>query len=232
MSFIKAKQIRKMFEAPMVISGFTTSAGTSNIVTSSLSTIATSEGVPVQVANETNFTRGFVVSGNNIVDIVESASKTAIQDKKGNEIYGRLTKPGADYIVTFYSLVGGVETEFSIQAGIPINLVVAYLYDFNSLPSDALRRIAGAVVGQDPTLGAVEFQELLTVSSTNTVSNLAKSPISNSEPMQLIINGQIEDNLSNGAFSISGKIITWNQTNAGYPLETGDRVVAKYKTFE
>lgn len=232
MSFITAKQIKKFLEAKRAVTGFTTTLGTSNTITTQLGSLASSNGVPAQVANKVTETVGFIISGNNKAEIWLASSKDAIQDGKGNEVYGKITKPGADYLIEFYSLINGVETAYSMPAGRIIDFTVNYYFDFGRLPDDILTKISAIEVGEDPDSKAGEYIELLTVTAINTVSDLTKSPISNSEPMQLIINGQVEDNLVNGAFFINGKAVTWSFTNSGYNLETTDRVVAKYKTFE
>ena len=232
MSFLKAKQITKFLEARRSVTGLTTTSGVSNIITAALGVVAASDGVPVQVANKSNGTVGFIVSGNNKIDIWSSSTKDALQDQKGNEVYGKITKPGADYLIEFYSRISGVETAYSMPASKVLDFTVNYYFDFARLPDDVLTRVNSLVVGQDPDIGAFEYTELLTVSSLNTVSDVTKNPTSNIETAYLIINGQVEDNLASGAFSLSGKVITWNAANAGYNLEVGDRVVARYKTFE
>jgi hypothetical protein len=69
----------------------------------------------------------------------------------------------------------------------------------------------------------------LTVTGTNTVSNLTKTWDGNF--INITVNGVVYSNVgSSPAFSVSGSTISWNATNAGISIVGGNKVVATYTT--
>jgi hypothetical protein len=71
--------------------------------------------------------------------------------------------------------------------------------------------------------------EVITVTGQNTLNPLSFLPIPNT--VQLYVNGHEEDSLAGGAFTVSGVNLTWVPANAGYNVQTTDRVVAVYQTL-
>jgi len=226
---VQPKQIEDYKIGRMGVINFS-AAGTSDIVTTEITSSAAADGVPVQVGAAT--TEGFITTGaNNKVLMVDTLSKQAIDDGSGNEVFGRLTQAAAVYTLSYFSLVLGVETAVSLPA-ISIDFFVNYNYLFKNLPNDILVRINATIVGEDPVnqAGRPIRNEKVTVTGLNTINDLAFLPIANS--VSLVVNGKSETEGASEAFTRVGKVITWDATDAGYDLETTDDVVAHYNTLE
>jgi len=71
--------------------------------------------------------------------------------------------------------------------------------------------------------------ESLTIVSDNTLPDLANTPIDGS--VTLFVRGKEEDSASGGAFSQSGASLTWSEANAGYSIDSTDRVIATYNIY-
>lgn len=230
---IQRKQLNFPVISPVGISGFT-AAGADDVVTSVITTALSTAGrggvsVPVQVS--TNDSVGIITATNNRVEILNASTKERIADSNGAEVYGRLTESGGVYTLTYYSLSSGVETAYSMPST-SIDFFFNYCFDAARLPTDFAVTLPTKVINQDPAgRSGREYIERLTVSGLNTVSNLTKTPISGS--LKLIVYG-VTHTLSDSPtpFSVTGKAITWNASNAGYDLETVDNVVASYFTNE
>jgi hypothetical protein len=207
--------------------------GVSDIITTQLTSAASSDNVPVQVSSSTT-TQGFKTTGvNNKALMIDSTSKQAIDDGFGNEVYGRLTEAAGVYTLSYFSLVAGVETAVTLPAS-TIDFWVNYNYSFDKMPNDILVRVNGVMVGEDQSSlsGRSIRNEKLTITGLNTFASptTAKTPIDNS--ISIYVNGKSETEGASEAFTRSGKVLTWSATNAGYDLETTDDVVAHYNTLE
>jgi hypothetical protein len=228
-NLFQSKQIEKFTIGRLGSSGFS-GAGTSDVVTTAITTAAGTDNVPVQVATAT--TLGFITTGaNNKVLILDSTSKAAIDDGAGNEIYGRLTEAAGVYTLSYYSLVVGVETAYVLPAT-TIDFFVNYNYSFEKLPADILVRINTAIVGEDPknSDGRPIRNEKVNVTGLNILADLAFLPITNS--LALYVNGKAESEGASEGFTRVGKVLTWDATDAKYNLETTDTVIAHYNTLE
>lgn len=228
-NLLQAKQIEKFLIGQMEISGFA-ATGTSDVVTTQVTSAASSDSVPVQVGGAT--TQGFITTGsNNKVYIVDSTSQEAFDDGDGNEVYGRLTEAAGVYTLTYYAIVSGTETNVDIGSR-TIDFFVNYNFSFDNIPNDVLVRVKATIVGEDPRTqsGRPIRNEKVTVTATNTLSDLAYTPIDNT--VALYVNGKAEAEGASEAFTRVGKALTWDATDAEYPLETSDDVVAHYNTLE
>lgn len=226
---LQPKQIEDYKIGRMGDIGFS-AAGTSDVVTAEVTAAAATDGVPVQVGAIT--TEGFITTGaNNKVLLVDTTSKQAIDDGAGNEVFARLTEAAAVYTLSYFSIVSGVETSFSLPA-ITIDFFVNYNYLFKNLPNDILVRINATIVGEDPNnqSGRPIRNEKVTVTALNTINDLAFVPIANS--VALVVNGKTETEGASEAFTRVGKVLTWDATDAQYDLETTDDVTAHYNTLE
>jgi hypothetical protein len=233
MSLLKAKQIDKQLAGLIRVVGFSAS-GTSDPVTADITTALSTAGeggvsVPLQVADTTQI--GVVTSSpNNRVEIYDGTTLAKLDDGSGNEVYGRLTQASNVYTLSYYSLVSGVETAYTMSA-IDIDFEFAYKFDFARLPYDFAIGIKTRNVGDDPSSGGTPvFREAIAVTGTNTLADLTKTPIGS---MELLINGQALSSVDSPApFTRSGKALTWSASNAGYALATTDKVVAVYESNE
>ena len=226
---LQPKQIEDYKIGRMGVLAFT-AAGADDIVTTQITASAGTDGVPVQVGAAT--TEGFITTGaNNKVLMVDAAAKQAIDDGLGNEVFGRLTEAAGVYTLSYFSIQSGVETAVTL-ASTSIDFFVNYNYLFKNLPNDILVRVNGTVVGEDPAnqSGRPIRNEKITVTATNTLANLAKTPIANS--IALYVNGKEEPNGAGESFTVAGKALTWIPANADYDLETTDSVSAHYNTLE
>ena len=238
MTLFKAKQISKLLAAQIRVAGFAAS-GSSNVVTTPITSALSTAGdggisVPLQVSASNGL--GVVTTApNNRIEIYDATSKAKISSA-GFEVYGRLTEAAGVYTLSYLTLPSsGVEAAHTWGVSTNIDFEFVYRFDFARFPTDAIVGITTRNVNQDAGGSAgIEriFSEQLTVTATNTVSNLAKNP--SSTTLWLEVNGQIIDSFGGGSaqFSVASKVVTWSAVNAGYAMETTDRVVARYATTE
>lgn len=228
-NLLQAKQIEKFTYGRMGIIGFA-ATGLSDVVTTQISSAASSDSVPVQVGSST--TEGFITTGtDNKALVVDTTSKQAIDDGLGNEVYARLTEAAGVYTLSYYSIQSGSETAVDIGT-VTIDFFINYSYSFKNLPVNVLTRVNSTLVGEDPDnqSGRPIRNEKVTVTGANILANLAKNPIANS--VALYINGKAETEGASEAFTRVGKVLTWSAVNAEYALATTDDVVAHYNTLE
>lgn len=242
MSLQQAKTIEKVLTAYVGSSGLVIAAPvTSTVVTAGIGASLSTAGnggvaVPVQVSGSTGaaaglepFTPGVVTAGTNRVIISNNTTGSAIDDGSGNEVYGRITEVGGVYTLSYYSLVVGTETAFSMPAQ-TIDYLFPYRFTFTLYPSDAAIRVQDTIVGEDPfSTGGRKVIQQLTVSALNTLTALALTPIVGT----VIINagGQDQFGIAGGGFTLVGTAITWVPATAGYDLNIGDYVVASFQTL-
>lgn len=234
---IRAKQNQRYIAASVPVSAFSANGG-SGTVTTAISTALSTAGdgggsVPVQVLSYPG--EGIITSGtNNRVEIVDATTKEKIDDGSGNEVYGRLTESGGVYTLTYYKLVAGVETAHSFGGATSIDFEFGYCFSFENFPYDALVGQRSRLVYQDPQVaasGARMWIEIRTPTAQDTIPDLTKTP-TDADQVFLFINGQMHDSQSGGSFTIATRAITWNAANAGFNVETTDRVIAQYWTAE
>ena len=231
---IQRKQLNFNLFAPLGVSGFSAS-GVDDVVTAVITTALSTAGrggvsVPLQVSSSDSV--GVITAGDNRTEIIASATKQRLSDANGNEVYGKLTETGGIYTLSYYSLINGVETAYTMPST-SVDFFFNYCFDANRLPPNFAVALPTRIVNQDPTKGQSASQQIerLTVTALNTVSNLTKTPVSGS--LQLIVFGIVHSLADSPTpFSVSGKSITWNAVNAGYDLETSDNVIAEYFTAE
>ena len=237
MSTIASKQINKVMGAPIRVGAFA-ALGTSNTVTSAITTALGTAGdggvsVPLQISTSNGL--GVVTTGaNNRIEIYNATSKDKILSPNGEEVYGRLTESGGIYTLSYFTLPDtGVETAYSLPST-SIDFEFTYRFDFARLPTDAIVLTGVRNISNDPSGNAGKlFRERITVTGTNTLNNLTKTP-TDSNLVVLIVNGISYDTFATAPFSVnlSTRVLTWSAANAGFSLETTDRVIAQYVTFE
>lgn len=238
MTLIKSKQVKRMFLSYIRINAISATGG-STVVTTPLTTAASSAGdlsasVPLQVStyNSTTQTEGYVATTtDNKVEIYRNSDKKKIEDTSGNEVYGRLTESGGVYTVTYYSLVSGVETAYSFSGATSVDMEVPYNFEFHHLPRNFAIAIQARNVDEDSDSGNGRFvMEATTPTGTNTLPDLAKTPIVGT--LRAFVNGQHIDTLSGSGFTHTGKVLTWTAATVGFSVETADRVVVEYQSFD
>lgn len=75
-------------------------------------------------------------------------------------------------------------------------------------------------------------REPLTIATANTIPPLTFTP-ANAASVKLFINGvQYGAIGANAPLSLSGKTLTWSAANAGFTLDSNDRVQTEYVTNE
>lgn len=232
---IKAKQVVKIVSSGVGCLGVSvsgTSFNATTAITTALSTAGSSGvSVPLQVSTD-EATMGVVTaSPNNRVEVNDATSKNKFQDLQGNEVYGRIAQATSVYTLSFYTLVNGAETAYNFANATSIDFFFLYRFDFNRLPADFAFAVGIREIAQDPKSGGgAPFSEQLTVTATNTVSALTKTPTSVTT-LKLIVNGETY-NSQNGSFTLAGKAVTWVAASAGISLDTTDFVVCTYFTNE
>lgn len=234
MPLIQAKQVNKYITGRVhVISaavGDTTSAYDITLTLTAALATASDQGtaVPLQVYTANTQPGLIVTPPKNRCEVFDSLTKRKLQDQDGNEVYGVLSLLGPIWQVNIFRDIPGVgATAFAIDAGLAIDVVVPYVFDFYTLPVDFATSLKTAYVNDDPTAPARYSREVLTVTALNTLSVLANNY--SGGDAELNINGQIVSIASPSApFSIAGTIVTWSSINAGFALETTDEVIIKY----
>lgn len=84
-----------------------------------------------------------------------------------------------------------------------------------------------AVVADIPTIR--EYTEAATITTQNQAT-LARSPILTAGyGVKMIVNGHVNTNIETPViFTVTGTAIAWNSANAGFTLETTDKVIVEY----
>lgn len=239
---LKSKQIERILTASVRVNNFTAN-GASNVVTTALSTALGTAGnagvaVPVQVSANVNSIGVITAAAINNVEIYGNASKQRIETAGGDEIYGRLTESGGVYTLTYFTITdAGTETAHTFGAATAIDFKFFYRFDFSRYPADAIQTTSVSIVDPVTNLSTAAnwFGEKLTVVNTSGVLTvtLTKTPTTATE-VYLLVNGQKIDAFGGASarISVSGKVVTWSTTNAGYAIDTTDNIVAWYKTAE
>jgi len=232
MSLLAAKQIQKFLAGTVGIAGLSTIGGTSDTITTALTTALSSAGnggvsVPLQVGSSTQ--EGVdVATGFNLAKIFASATGKNYTDVGGNDVYGKVSVAGSVWTISYFSAPGGAEAAFAMPASASIAFDVPYIFSFADLP---LRALTGATERHvAPDLAAYGFRsqaDALTVTAANVLSALSQTYAGSF--FMLIVNGMVYTPYgSNPPFSVAGSTITWNSSNAGFALATSDDVKAVY----
>jgi hypothetical protein len=235
MSLIKAKQIDKPLAGPVVVQTFNANGGSATVttpITNALST-AGNGGTSVPLQDSASGGIGIMISsGNNIVSIYNSTTKDPVASASGEEVYGKLTSAAGVYTLSFFSNENGTETAYSFSSATNIDFVFSYVYSFEKYPHDAALRVHQKYVGDDPQIATpgTLVKEQLTVTATNTVSNLGFTP-KDAQAVGLTVNGQTLYSKGNTHFTVTGQALSFSAgqlTAIGYSIETTDTVFAEY----
>ena len=227
---IPAKQINYFLEARVGISGFSSAGGSSDTITSALttalSTASRSGGsVPLQVGGATQ--EGVdTAAGYNLTPIY--AGPIRLTDANGNDVYGKITVSGSTWTLSYFSAPNGTETAYTMAASTSIGFEVPYVFSFADLPLTALTATTDRRIAPDPASTGMRLQQdALTVTAANTLSTLSKSATGG--VFMLLVNGVAYTTAGTGApVSVSGTTVTWSATNAGFALATTDDAKAVY----
>jgi hypothetical protein len=229
---VKAKQIEKFLQGWVGIAGLATAGGTSDTITTVLTTALNTAGnggvsVPLQVGS--NAQMGVNTStGFNTTPIYQGGSKDFYLDANGQEVYGKITVSGSTWTLSYFSIVGTTETAFTMPASAQVDFEVPYVFSFDALPMTAITSLVNRHIAPDPSANGQRFQpDVLTVTAANVVSALSRAYAG--PYAMLIVNGVVYTNFGPAApFSVSGTAVTWSAANAGFPLATSDEVKAIY----
>lgn len=228
---LQPKQIEKLLDSNGSVAGFTTTAANHDDVTTDVQGVLSALGITEAVATAT--VAGVITSGNNRVEIYDATTKQKIDDGQGNEVYGRLTGTVGAWDLAYFSLVNGVETAYTMD-GSDIDFDFGIRFEFKDLPANAIRAVKQKVNDDVASAKGYVYSESVTITTQNTLPDTTFQT-SDTATLQVIVNGKVEDTL--GATPVIGastanKQLTWNATNAGYNLDTTDRVVYRYLTKE
>jgi hypothetical protein len=141
---LQKKQIYNNKIGQLVITDFVAS-GFSNVITTELNDLSSTEQISFTSSLGTEDSIGFIVSGDNKVQIRNSDSLNRILDSNNNEIFARLTKSGSDYIITYYSIISGAET--AIELNQTINFTASYNYAFKDFGFNNHNRYLNSIIG-------------------------------------------------------------------------------------
>lgn len=184
-------------------------------------------------------TEGVVTDAeNNRVLVFESGSQNVPTDPAtGREIYARIiptAKGGFNYLIIFYTLdESGNESEFHMPIG-TFDYFIPYRFSFEHLPDDAIIRVKSRRSNDDPQnsgQGGREVMQIITITNENTTDDLFFKPILGSNVWGQV-SGYATDSLGSSPLFVSGKTLVWDESIANFDLETGDRLVVHYETYE
>jgi hypothetical protein len=228
---IQSKQIKKLLASRVRVNAFAGGSSTSVVVTTAITTALASAGygggsVPVTPSSGESVTGIITTGSTNAVLIYTSSNKQPIVDNDGNEVYGRITEASSVYTLSYYSLVGGVETAYTAE-GVNIDFEFAYRFDLKDLPTDSIISQKARNIADDPAnQSGVYVTQVCTISGTNTVSNLSNTNIQTATAI-FYINGQAILN-TQGLATTTGGVVTVTPLTLGYSLETTDVLTASY----
>lgn len=235
---LQAKQIDKLFKAPVFVSGYSFPAAATSIVTAALTAAfltAADDGtaIPLQVENTVvgNPSGVVVAVGRNRSDVWVDGTEAKLISASGAEVFGEVTEAAGAYTLSLFSIEAGVKTAFTPSAATTVSFSVPYLFTFEQIPRDALSGGASKFVSQDPAGGDRTLIERLTVTGVNVLSALSTA-VKAGTVSKLSVNGQVLSSLGGASapFSVAGTAVTWSATNAGYSLVPGvDVVDVEYK---
>lgn len=235
MSLLQSKQINKPIAGPIVVSSFTANGGSSTVTTPLTTALNTAGngGTSVPLQDSASGSIGVLVtSGSNKVKIFNNATGDPIASASGEEVYAKLTSAAGVYTLTYFTNENGTETAYSFGSNTSIDFVFNYVYSFEKLPVDVFLRVPQKYVQDDPssTSPGTLVREQLTVTATNTVSNLTSTPKS-AQLVILTVNGATLYSKSNLHFTVTGQAISFSGGQLvaiGYSIETTDTVFAEY----
>lgn len=227
MDRIQPKQINKKISASILVSNITVN-GLSNNVTTPITNNLTNAGYmgnSVEFKKSNNESQSGIITQSpyNKVEIFLNSNKKKIIFND-SEVYGRILESSNVYTLYFFYLLNGVEEEYSFLSNTQIDFEFNYRYELKDLPTDFNIQ---KNINQDINNGGGNiFIEQLIINTTNIIPNLTNIPKSN---IELSVNGQVLNMLgANPPFIVVGTAITWDVNNAGYNIDSGDFVVAKY----
>ena len=229
---LQSKQIKKVLAGRVRANNFTTSVSNSDTTTTALTTALSTAGfgggtVPLTPSGNENVSGVITTSMNNTVLIFDGTTKEVISDGNGNEVYGRLTESGGVYTLSYYSLVGGVETNYDFTIATSIDFEFSYRFEFKDLPTDSLISTKTRNIDDDPKGGrSIYTTETLNITALNTVSSLSNSNITTTTII-FYVNGQaIKSGL--GISVNSSGVVNVDSGTLGYNLETSDNLIVSY----
>jgi hypothetical protein len=175
---------------------------------------------------------------NNRVLVFESGSQNVPRDPAtGREVYVRIiptAKGGFNYLIIFYTLdESGNEVNYLMPIG-TFDYFIPYRFSFEHLPDDAIIRVKSRRSNEDPQgggQGGREVMQIITVANENAPGNLLFTPIPSTDVWAQISGFEI-DSVGNGPLQIAGKSLGWDASTANFDLETGDRMIVHYETYE
>ena len=240
---LQSKQIEKLLQGFVRIDGVSAVGATSStVVTTPITTVLGTAGnggvaVPLQVATTT--TEGVITSGqNNRAEVYDNVTKDKIFNQvganSGEEVYARITEAAGVYTAEYYYLANGtgVETAYSFPANKSIDIEFIYQFTFEHTPVDFATSVKYRNVADDAKSAGFTYQEGLTVTATNTVSNLTYAPVDPAQ-VRLTVNGQNFYSVLH--FTVTGLAISFSGPQLAAmglgQIDTTDTVYAEYRRF-
>lgn len=234
---LSKKQLKYAVPAFLELSNVSVT-GSSKDVTSLLSTLLSTAGaggssVPLQVGSLITDTQGIITNaGLNLVSIKNALSEKAIFDKiTGREVFARISESAGVYTISFFIKDdAGVETAYAFASATNIDIDFRYAFSVGMLPEGAVEDVDTYLKFSGSGATAKQYAEVLVATGTNALPNLTKTP-SDGTLVIIEVNGQTLRSIT-GDFTVTGKAITLNPTTVGYDVDSTDKVVASYPTFE
>lgn len=232
---IKPKQLDKYITGRVHVQGVNVPTGNTSVdITTQLTTALTTASdqgtsVPLQ-PYVLNTAQGLILSApKNLVEIY--VGKQKLMDNGVNEVYGRIVSNTAGvYEVEFYYYNGAMEIAYETQAFTNMELVIPYVFDFVSLPTDFATSLKTAFVNDDPVANVRIRRHVLIVTALNTLSPLANDYVGGH--FKMTINGVVYDEMQNSpaawTIDLATRAVNWNPFHAGFNLLPSDQITVEY----
>src|SRR5574343_1661399 len=179
-------QINRPLAIPIWVGNFSAN-GASNVVTTAITTALNTAGFggeSLSLINSDETTEGVLVTNStkdfaNLCQIVSATNKEPLTDDNGNEVFGRLTFASTVYTLSYYTIINGVQTDFSITSQ-AIDFSFNYVANFGTLDTFALLGSSVRNVATDPNPNTVRSKtDAIIITATNTFANPALSSVPN-----------------------------------------------------
>lgn len=154
--------------------------------------------------------------------------KAVVDPATGRTIFARLTQASSVWTLTFYTLIGGVETVFNMTGHPQVGAAISYRW-CEMVPFENVDPFSAVFAGEsvdEVSLNGIRryYKNTLTITTNGQTSiTLPKAPAPDAIDLtELNVNGQEMEYGTD--YTISGSTLTWIPAAAGFALSTTDKV--------
>lgn len=199
-----------------------TATSTSTVITTALNAALAAFGVPSQAATKAagaNVAGVFASAPDNFVSVFDTSRKP-ILSATGKPVYGRITVSGGVWTLSYFTFDGTTETAYTFAANTDIDIVYSLFTHAADRPLGYEVLVTEYDLSSHSSGGNGLVRVPLNTTAQDTIADMTdNAPTGNA---LLVFNGiQYDSNRTNPFFSISGKTVTWNFSNAKFHLPSG-----------